>query len=121
MNDAVTAVPLDTATDVTVIPVPLTVTAVTPAMFVPLSVTGTVVPCVPEFGLIDDSVGALEVMLKPTVLLTPLAVVTLTFRLPVAAAGSMMKFAVTSVPLETTTELTVTPEPLTVSVVAPVT
>ena len=53
--------------------------------------------------------------------LVPPAVVTVTVRAPVAAAGSSTKLAVSDVLLPTTTLLTVTPAPLTVTVVAPTT
>ena len=53
--------------------------------------------------------------------LVPPAVVTVTVRAPVAAAGSSTKLAVSDVVLPTTTVLTVTPAPLTATVVAPTT
>ena len=51
--------------------------------------------------------------------LVPAAVVTVTERGPGAAAGSSTKLAVSDVLLPTTTLLTVTPPPETVTVVAP--
>ena len=53
--------------------------------------------------------------------LVPAAVVTVTERAPAAAAGSSTKLAVSDVLLPTTTVLTVTPAPLTATVVAPTT
>ena len=49
--------------------------------------------------------------------LVPPAVVTVTERAPVAAAASITKVAVSEVPLPTTMLLTVTPVPLTATVV----
>ena len=46
----------------------------------------------------------------------PPAVVTVTVRAPVAAVASITKFAVSDVPLPTTTVLAVTPVPLTATV-----
>ena len=53
--------------------------------------------------------------------LVPAAVVTVTVRAPVAAAGSSTKLAVSDVALPTTTLVTVTPPPPTFTVVAPTT
>ena len=53
--------------------------------------------------------------------LVPPAVVTVTVRGPVAAAGSSTKLAVSDVLLPTATLVTVTPLPPTVTVVAPTT
>ena len=69
--------------------------------------------------MIDVSVGPALLIVNVTALLVPAEVVTVTDRSPGAAAESIEKFAVINVPLETTIELTVTPVPLTVSVVAP--
>ena len=58
---------------------------------------------------------------KVTPPLVPFEVVTVTVRSPLTAAGSIEKAAVKVVELVTLTELTVTPVPLTVIEVAPVT
>ena len=54
-----------------------------------------------------------------TLLLVPAPVFTVTLRSPVTASGVITNVAVRAVPLETTTEVAVTPVPLTVTVVAP--
>ena len=66
-----------------------------------------------------EPVGALTV--KVCAPLVPPAVVTVTEWAPVAAAASSTKLAVSDVVLPTTTLLTVTPPPLTATVVAPTT
>ena len=60
-----------------------------------------------------------QVIVKVCPPLVPPAVVTVTVRAPAAAAGSITKLAVSDVVLPTTTLLTVTPAPLTATVVAP--
>src|SRR4051794_13631539 len=59
--------------------------------------------------------------MKDTAALVPPAVVTVTFRAPGAAAASSTKLAVSDVVLLTATVVTVTPLPLTFTVVAPTT
>ena len=64
------------------------------------------------------AVGDAALTVKVCAPLVPPAVVTVTVRAPAAAAGSSTKLAVSDVVLPTTTVLTVTPAPLTVTVVA---
>jgi len=54
---AVICVPLTTATLLTAIPVPLTPTVAPATKFDPVSVTATLVPCVPEFGAMEFNAG----------------------------------------------------------------
>ena len=65
--------------------------------------------------------GAGRLIVKIRAPLVPMAVVTVTVRAPLAAVGSSTKLAVSDVLLPTTTLLTVTPLPPTVTVVAPTT
>ena len=65
--------------------------------------------------------GSGTVTVKICAPLVPAAVVTVTVRGPSAAAGSITKLAVSDVALATMTLVTVTPPPLTVTVVAPAT
>ncbi len=83
---------------------------------VPVSVTGTVAPCAPLFGLMEVRVGAAGVTAKVTALLVPPEVVTVTLAVPRAAVGAILKSAVIWVELITLTLLTVTPELLTFTV-----
>jgi hypothetical protein len=125
MKLVVSCVPLVTVTVPTVTPVPLTATVAPVTKLVPVNVTeASIVPAAPVFGEICVNVGAAgipAVMVNVTALLDPPAVVTVTLRFPVAAAGSTMKLVVSCVALVTVTGPTVTPEPLTATVVAPVT
>ncbi len=57
-NVAVSLVELATVTPVTETPVPLTATVVPGRKLDPASVTATLVPCVPPFGVIEVSTGA---------------------------------------------------------------
>jgi hypothetical protein len=77
----------------------------------PVSVTGTLAPCVPLLGLMLVNVGSPTVIVKTTALLVPLEVVTLTLAGPVAALAAMVKVAVIWVRLFTLTPPTVTPGP----------
>ncbi len=84
------------AVDVTpehVTPAPDMFTAVAPVRLVPVKVTGTVVLCRPEAGLIEASVAPCTV--KVTVLLFPPGVVTLTVLAERAAPVVIVKVAVT--------------------------
>src|SRR5258708_25728858 len=74
--------------------------------FVPVSVTGTVLPRMPLVGLIEVSVGAGGVMLNADGGDVPPGVVTVTFTDPAGAAAPMTKLAVTCVALTTETLLT---------------
>ena len=68
-------------------------TAVAPVKLVPVRVTGGAVPCVPDVGAIEVSVGPVPTV-NVTLLLVPAGVVTLTFRPPCAALDRMWKVAV---------------------------
>src|SRR5207253_2819681 len=85
-NVVVRVVVLDTFTVPTVIPLPLTPTAVDPATkFVPANVTPVVVPCPPATGSTDASVGTVEkpgTTVNVTDPLVPPGVVTVTFLAP---------------------------------------
>lgn len=109
---------LMTSMEVTLIPVPLTVTVVPDTKFVPEITTLIVLPVVQKEGEIEVSSGAVDDTTENvTALLAPSGVVTLTVRAPAAASAAMVNVAVNDVSL-TSTELTVTPVPLTESVVA---
>lgn len=97
-------------------PPPETDIPVAPVRFVPVRVTGTVVPCVPAVGLIDVRVG--PVTAKDTVFELPMGVVTLTLRDETEALDASVKVAVTLVLLVAETLLTVTPLPDTTTAVA---
>ncbi len=100
---------------VQVTPPPEMVTAVAPAKFVPVRVTGTVVPWVPEVGLIEVSLGPWTVKVRPP--LVPAGVVTLTVLDEAEAVVEMVNVAVIVVEFTTVTALTVTPDPDTDTVV----
>jgi hypothetical protein len=89
----VNCVEVVTVTAPTVIPAPLSVTPVAPlTKFVPVMVTvPTVVPMSPLFGEICVMVGTVEVTVKPTALLVPVDVATVTWRNPGAALAAIMK------------------------------
>ena len=114
---ALIVVELTTVRAPTVTPVPDTVTVVAPVRLVPVSVTGTLLPIVPE-------AGAIEVNVAPTtvnvVVAVPPGVVMVTVRADRVAPVVIVKVAVAVVELATVKALTVTPEPDTVSDVAPV-
>jgi hypothetical protein len=111
-------VALTTCTLLTVTPLPLTFTVELAAKFVPVNVTGIFAPCAPLAGLIEVRVGA-----AVTVNVTPFVVtpddVTVTVSPPTAALAAIAKLAVICVALTTCTLLTVTPLPLTFTVVFP--
>jgi hypothetical protein len=85
---------------------------------VPVSVRTTPVPCVTGFGVTEASVGPLTV--NVTVLLVPPGAVTLTVLAVSPALAVIVKVAVTVVSFTTEIPLTVTPDPDTVTAVAPV-
>jgi hypothetical protein len=85
---------LTTVTFETVTPVPLTLTLAPETKFVPVSVTGTAVPCTPVEGATELNVGEVADTLKGTVPLVPPGVVTDTLYCPVAAAKAIFKVAV---------------------------
>ena len=85
----------------------------------PNSETFSVAPRAPVLGLMSSRIGGGALIVKGCAPLVPPGVVTVTVRAPTAAAASITKLAVSDVVLPTTTELTVTPAPLTATVVAP--
>jgi hypothetical protein len=114
----VIVVELTTVTGPTVTSVPLTDTVAPATKFVPVSVTGTAVPRVPDDGLIDASVGvggapdpALTV--KLTAPLVPFGVVTDTVRAPTAAVAPIVRVVAIVVGLTTVTGPTPISVPLT--------
>src|ERR1700682_4759569 len=114
VNVAVIDVPLTTVVLLTVMPVPLRPIVAPDAKFVPVSVTPTVCPCVPELGLTELSVGAPAPEFTVNVcepLVLP-ELVTVTFWGPVGAFEAMVNVAVIDVPLTTVVLLTVMPVPL---------
>jgi hypothetical protein len=120
VKEAVTVVAVEPVTTA-LTPVPEKFTVVAPVRFVPLRVTTTVVPCAPEVGASEVSVGVdgRTVNAPVRMLVVPPGVVTLTLLVPVAAVAVMLKVAVTVVAVEpVTTALTPVPEKFTV--VAPV-
>jgi len=111
-NVAVIDVLLTTVRLLTVTPVPLTATVDPAAKSVPVSVTFTVCPCVPELGLTEVSVAAPEFTVNACEPLIWLLLVTVTFWAPVGAFAAMVNVAVIDVLLTTVVLLTVTPVPL---------
>jgi hypothetical protein len=108
-----------TVTGPTVTSALLTETVAPATKPVPVSVTPTVVPCTPEAGLIDDSVGGARTTVKVTALLVPPTVETVTLRGPGVAVASIVNVAPRSTELEERPGTTVMPPPLTAIVVAP--
>src|SRR5712692_10293376 len=121
VNVAVICVELTTVTFVIMIASALELIVVWPAMkFVPVSVTPTAVPAIPQLGLSPVSVGApaeAELTVNVTPLLVPPAVVTLTLCPPTGAPAVMANVAVTCVAVATTL---LTVMPLSALIVAPV-
>ena len=99
-------------------PGPDTLTAVAPVRFVPVSVTGTVVPISPDSGETSVRVGPRTV--KVSVLLVPDPVVMLTVLAVRPAPAEMVKVTCASLGLKTVRPLTVIPPPDTLTAVAPV-
>jgi hypothetical protein len=124
---ALSDVLLVTATSVTATPEPLTATVVAPAMkLVPEKSCAGLVPVAPSgcrrLAMVgNEGAVAAATMVNGTLALDPAAVLTVTFRAPAAAAASMTKLAVIAERLCTVIALTVTPAPLTATVVEPVT
>ena len=111
VNVAVSDVGFVTFTALTVTPAPLTCTVVWPAAkSVPVIVTFTALPTLPEFGWTCPIVGA-AVTVNVAALLVPLGAVTVTLRAPVAAFAAIVNVAVSDVGPVTFTALTVTPAP----------
>jgi hypothetical protein len=121
---AVIVVEFTTVTPVTVIPLvgAATFTVVPAAVkFMPLKVTGTLVPRKPEAGVIELSMGVPgTTTVNVTGVVVPAGEVTVTFLAVSAAVGEMVKVAVTVVSLTTAMPLTVMPPPDTLTAVAPV-
>lgn len=119
---AVTVVAFTTVMAETLTPVPAPVTAVVPVRPVPVKVTGTLVPRVPEAGLIDVRVAPVTVnvtALEPT--LAPPAVVTVTSVVASVAVAEIAQLAVSEVPPAFTTIVEqVTPAVSRVMAVVPV-
>ena len=97
-----------TTTLFTVTPALSTFTAELERKFEPVSVTLTLLPAAPLLGVMELNVGAMEVIVNTTELLTPPAVVTVTFAEPEALA-EIANVAVISVALTMVTLLIVTP------------
>src|SRR4029077_6442719 len=111
-NNALICVALITTVLLTATPVPLK-PMVAPAMkLVPVSVTGTLSPWTPLFGLIAVNVGDAAFTVNIWAPLIPAGVVTVTFRTPVAALPATVNVAVICVALTTVVLLTEIPEPL---------
>jgi hypothetical protein len=116
VNVAVICVALTTTTLLTVTPLPLRFTVEPAPKFVPVNVTGTLVPCTPLFGPTEVSVGAAAFTVNVTPPLFCPPDVTVTVSPPVGAPAAIWNVAVICVVLTTTTPLTVTPLPLTFTV-----
>src|SRR6202030_2210411 len=112
VNVAVICVVLTTVVLLTVIPAPLRPIVAPAIKFVPVSVTATLCPCTPFFGVIEVSVGGARFTVNGCAPLVPPEVVTVTFRAPVAALLAMANVAVICVALTTVVLLTVIPAPL---------
>ena len=84
--------------------------------FVPVKVTGTLLPTTPLDGLTEVSVGPAALTVKVAAPLVPPLVVTVTLAAPSVAFPAMAKVAVICVALTTVTPLTVTPGLLTATV-----
>jgi len=91
---AVICVALSTLTLLTDTPLLLVFTVAPEMKFVPVRVTGTVVPCAPLLGLTEVRVGPVEMMVNVTALLVPAEVVTVTLTAPGVAVAAMVKVAV---------------------------
>src|SRR5438093_1442978 len=106
---------------VAVTPLPLNVTAVAPFRFVPLMVAGTLVPGIPEDGLIPVIAGgAGEVTVKPVNGRdVPIPVVTVSVRVSVDAPAAIVTVMGRLVAVPPVPMVAVTPLPLNVTAVAP--
>jgi hypothetical protein len=94
VNVAVICVALVTLTLLTPTPGLVTTTVAPETKLEPVSVTGTLVPCVPLVGAIDVNVGAVGLIVNTAGALVPLEVVTVTFVAPVAALAPIVNVAV---------------------------
>src|SRR3954471_19422370 len=99
-------------------PAPETVIPVAPVRLVPVRVTGTVVPRIPDVGAIETKVGPST--LNVTALVVPFGVVTVTFRAVRPAVSEIVNVAVIVVSFTTVRLPTVMPAPDTATAVAPV-
>jgi len=106
---AVIVVALTTVTLLTVTPVFEMLTVAPETKFVPVRVTGTVVPCAPLVGLMEASVGAAGLTVKTAGAEETPAIVTVTLAAPRAAVAPIVKLVVIVVELTTLTLPTVTP------------
>ena len=100
-------------------PEPWTAMAAGDVKLVPLRLTDTVAPLLPDDGVMEVSVGAAlggAVTVKVRAAVVPPAVVTVTLREPVLAAAAMVKVALIRVAFTMATLLTLTPDPLTATV-----
>jgi len=109
-NVAVTVVVLVTVTLFAVIPVPPKLIVAGVKKFVPVRVTGTLVPCTPAVGLMEVSAGGAWTV-NGMALEVPPEVITETFCAPSAAPAEICNTAVMLVALATTTLAAVTPVP----------
>jgi hypothetical protein len=118
VNVAVIWLALTTLTPDTETPEPLALMEAPAAKFVPASVTGTLAFCAPLDGVIEVRVTPwlLAFTVNVAALLVPAVVLTVTLREPVAAEVVIVKVAVIWLEFTTLTLLTVTPEPLTLTV-----
>jgi hypothetical protein len=117
---AVTVVEFTTVMPPAVTPVPDTVTADVPVRFVPVKVTGTLVPLMPVLGAIEVSVGVGgAVTVNTTLPVVPIGVTTATFLAERVAPAAIVNVVVTVVGV-TVKAPTVIPVPDTVTAVAPV-
>jgi hypothetical protein len=119
---AVTVVAFTTVSELTVmLPAGATTIVSAPVRLVPVRVTDTVVPCVPEVGEIEVRVGTgRAITVNVRALVGPPGIVTVTFLALAVAVVEMVKVALTVVAFTATKLLTVTPVPDTVTAVAPV-
>jgi hypothetical protein len=120
---AVTVVALTTAILLTVMPPPVTVTAVAPVRFVPVRVTVGAPPWLPVTGEIEVSVGGAVVVTvnaPSRMLVVPPGVVTLTFLAGSDAVAEIVKVAVTVDGFTTVIAPIVTPVPFKFIDVVPV-
>jgi hypothetical protein len=119
---AVTVVAVGVPVIAQVTPLADAFTAVAPVRLVPVRVTAGAVPCVPDVGAIEVSVGAAtdEFTVNVTVLLVPTGVVTLTVWAPVVALAAIVQVALTEVAVGVPVIVQVTPLADTFTAVAPV-
>jgi hypothetical protein len=120
-NVAINDPALVMATSLTAIPAPAATVVAPGTKLAPRSVTVRVTPGGASSGSMLISVGDGTSTVNVCVPLVPPSVATVTVRFPDAALGSIVKVAVSAVAVATTTSLTDTPPPLTLTEVAPAT